>query len=47
VDWALMNFMRDWFPEESTLKLRQNESEAAKEQLAELGIDPSQRCIVM
>ncbi|KAJ7275743.1 hypothetical protein C8J57DRAFT_1311579 [Mycena rebaudengoi] len=47
VDWALMNFMRDWFPEESTLKLRQNESEATKEQLAELGIDPSQRCIVM
>ncbi|KAJ7275691.1 hypothetical protein C8J57DRAFT_1177357 [Mycena rebaudengoi] len=47
VDWALMNFMRDWFPEESTLKLRQNESEAAKEQLEELGIDPNQRCIVM
>ncbi|KAJ7139076.1 SPX domain-containing protein [Mycena epipterygia] len=47
VDWALLNFMRDWFPEEANLKLRQNESEAAREQLEELGLDPNQRCIVM
>ncbi|KAJ6535940.1 SPX domain-containing protein [Mycena vulgaris] len=47
VDWALLNFMRDWFPEEANVKLRQNEREAAKEQLEELGLDPNQRCIVM
>ncbi|KAJ7621081.1 hypothetical protein FB45DRAFT_980684 [Roridomyces roridus] len=46
VDWALLNFMRDWFPEEATIKLRQNEREAAQEQLEELGL-PEQRCIVM
>jgi hypothetical protein len=47
VDWALLNFMRDWFPEESSVKLRQNEKEAALEQLEELGVDPNARCIVM
>ncbi|KAJ6550011.1 hypothetical protein B0H19DRAFT_1160248 [Mycena capillaripes] len=47
VDWALMNFMRDWFPEEAAVKLRQNESEAAREQMEELGLDPDQRCIVV
>ncbi|KAJ7471276.1 SPX domain-containing protein [Mycena galericulata] len=47
VDWALLNFMRDWFPEEASLKLRQNEREAANEQLEELGLDPNVRCIVM
>ncbi|KAJ7025555.1 SPX domain-containing protein [Mycena alexandri] len=47
VDWALLNFMRDWFPEESTLKLKQNEREATNEQLEEMGIDPNERCIVM
>ncbi|KAJ7176466.1 SPX domain-containing protein [Mycena filopes] len=47
VDWALLNFMRDWFPEESTLKLRQNEQEATNEQLEEMGLDPNERCIVM
>ncbi|KAJ6617580.1 SPX domain-containing protein [Mycena sp. CBHHK59/15] len=47
VDWALLNFMRDWFPEEAHVKLRQNENEAAKEQLEELGLDPNQRCVVM
>ncbi|KAF7368931.1 hypothetical protein MVEN_00219300 [Mycena venus] len=47
VDWALLNFMRDWFPEESAVKLRQNEKEATKEQLEEMGIDPNEKCIVM
>ncbi|KAJ7083647.1 SPX domain-containing protein [Mycena belliarum] len=47
VDWAMLNFMRDWFPEESSVKLRQNEQEAAQEQLVEMGIDPDQKCIVM
>ncbi|KAF7303708.1 hypothetical protein MIND_00600200 [Mycena indigotica] len=47
VDWALLNFMRDWFPEEASLKLKQNEQEATQEQLHELGLDPDQRCVVM
>ncbi|KAJ7792377.1 hypothetical protein B0H14DRAFT_2931218, partial [Mycena olivaceomarginata] len=47
VDWALLNFMRDWFPEEASVKLRQNEKEAALEQLEELGVDPNARCTVM
>ncbi|KAJ7248218.1 hypothetical protein B0H12DRAFT_1020206 [Mycena haematopus] len=47
VDWALLNFMRDWFPEESNVKLRQNEKEASEEELRELGIDPDARCTVM
>ncbi|KAJ7661251.1 SPX domain-containing protein [Mycena rosella] len=47
VDWAMLNFMRDWFPEEASVKLRQNEREAAREQMEELGLDPNARCIVM
>ncbi|KAJ6475732.1 hypothetical protein C8R47DRAFT_1142306 [Mycena vitilis] len=47
VDWAMLNFMRDWFPEEAAVKLRQNEREAAQEQMVELGLDPNERCIVM
>ncbi|KAF9009176.1 hypothetical protein BDZ89DRAFT_1143956 [Hymenopellis radicata] len=47
VDWALLNFMQDWFPDESRLKLKQNEKEAAEEELIELGIDPHQTCRVM
>ncbi|KAJ7198829.1 hypothetical protein GGX14DRAFT_665350 [Mycena pura] len=47
VDWALLNFMRDWFPKEASVKLKQNEHEAAQEQLKELGIDPDEKCIVM
>ncbi|KAJ6551658.1 hypothetical protein B0H19DRAFT_175761 [Mycena capillaripes] len=47
VDWALLNFMRDWFPEESAVKLRQNEREVAREQMEELGLDPNAKCIVM
>ncbi|KAJ7621261.1 hypothetical protein FB45DRAFT_839128 [Roridomyces roridus] len=46
VDWAMLNFMRDWFPEEATVKLKQNEREAAQEQLEELGL-PEERCIMM
>ncbi|KAA1477856.1 hypothetical protein DENSPDRAFT_845061 [Dentipellis sp. KUC8613] len=45
VDWALLNFMQDWFPDESREKLKQNEREAAKEELEELGLD-SQGCII-
>ncbi len=30
--------MQDWFPEESQEKLKQNEREAAKEELEELGL---------
>ncbi|KAJ7732138.1 SPX domain-containing protein [Mycena metata] len=46
VDWALLNFMRDWFPQESTLKLQQNEREAAREDLEAMGLDPDARCVV-
>ncbi len=47
VDWALLNFMQDWFPDESRQKLKQNEKEAAEEELIELGIDPHQTCRIM
>ncbi|KAL1745903.1 SPX domain-containing protein [Schizophyllum fasciatum] len=48
VDWALINFIEDWFPVEARKKLRANEKEAAEEQLQELGLTPEDvRCIVM
>ncbi|KAF9261076.1 hypothetical protein L218DRAFT_961763 [Marasmius fiardii PR-910] len=47
VDWALLNFMADWFPIESRKKLKQSEKEANEEQLIEMGVDPNQKCIVM
>ena len=46
VDWAMLNFMQDWFPQESRLKLRQNEEESTKEQMEELGFN-DQPCRVM
>ncbi|KAI0827222.1 SPX domain-containing protein [Trametes gibbosa] len=39
VDWALLNFMKDWFPIEAKKKLQQNEREAAEEEMHELGLD--------
>lgn len=39
VDYALLNFMADWFPLESRAKLSINEHEIAKEQLEEFGLD--------
>lgn len=39
VDWALLNFMKDWFPVEAKAKLKQNEAEAAREELQELGFN--------
>ncbi|KAI6130925.1 hypothetical protein EV401DRAFT_2054121 [Pisolithus croceorrhizus] len=47
VDYALLNFMSDWFPVESRAKLRANELEAAKEELQELGLPGGTECIVM
>jgi len=47
VDWALLNFMQDWFPLESREKLKMNEKEATEEEMKEMGIDPSQPCVVM
>ncbi|KNZ77851.1 hypothetical protein J132_03360 [Termitomyces sp. J132] len=47
VDWALLNFMQDWFPIEAHEKLTQNQKEATKEQFEELGLDPDQACTVM
>ena len=46
VDWALLNFMKDWFPKEAREKLEQNEKEAAEEHLQELGFN-TQGCVVM
>ncbi|KAI0045929.1 hypothetical protein FA95DRAFT_1520893 [Auriscalpium vulgare] len=45
VDWALLNFMQDWFPEESRDKLRSNEREAADEEMQALGIN-TEGCII-
>ncbi|EIW74032.1 hypothetical protein CONPUDRAFT_140639 [Coniophora puteana RWD-64-598 SS2] len=46
VDWALLNFMQDWFPVEAKAKLKQNEREAAEEELQELGIR-AEGCVVV
>ncbi|KAI9066199.1 hypothetical protein FKP32DRAFT_1589942 [Trametes sanguinea] len=46
VDWALLNFMKDWFPVEAKKKLQQNEREAAEEEMKELGLDV-RGCVVM
>ena len=45
VDWALLNFMRDWFPVEAKKKLEQNEKEAAKEEMEELGLNTNS-CVI-
>lgn len=47
VDWALINFMEDWFPEEAHVKLKQSEKEATEEHLIEMGFDPNQKCVIM
>jgi hypothetical protein len=47
VDWALLNFMQDWFPVEAKEKLEANEKEAAEEQMRELGLDPDKPCVIM
>ncbi|KAL4080038.1 hypothetical protein V8B97DRAFT_2002511 [Scleroderma yunnanense] len=46
VDYALLNFMSDWFPMEAREKLRANEREAAQEELEELGFRPDSGCII-
>jgi hypothetical protein len=46
VDWALMNFMADWFPMESREKQLSNEREASAETARELGLDKD-GCFVM
>ena len=46
VDWALLNFMKDWFPVEARKKLQQNEHEAAEEEMRELGLDV-RACVLM
>ncbi|KAF9218599.1 hypothetical protein BS17DRAFT_762140 [Gyrodon lividus] len=47
VDYALLNFMSDWFPLESREKLRANEREAAQEEIEELGLSGSSGCLIM
>lgn len=39
MDWALLNFMKDWFPKEAHKKHKANEAEVAKEQMEELGFE--------
>ncbi|PIL27215.1 hypothetical protein GSI_10359 [Ganoderma sinense ZZ0214-1] len=46
VDWALLNFMKDWFPVDARKKLQQSEREAAEEEMRELGLDV-RTCILM
>lgn len=45
VDWALLNFMKDWFPKEARQKLEQSEKEAAEEHMQELGFN-TDGCII-
>lgn len=47
VDWALLNFMQDWFPRESREKMRSAEREVVREQMEEMGLDPDAKCVVM
>ena len=48
VDWAMVNFMADWFPIEAKKKMREGELEAAEEEFRELGMDPDWcRCVIM
>lgn len=44
VDWALLNFMQDWFPMEAREKLKASEKEATQEELREWR---DQRCVIM
>ena len=44
VDWALLNFMQDWFPMEAREKLKANEKESTQEELREWR---DQRCVVV
>jgi len=46
VDWALMNFMKDWFPVEAKAKIRQNHQETAEDEVRDMGLDPG-RCVLM
>ncbi|KAF5366316.1 hypothetical protein D9758_005713 [Tetrapyrgos nigripes] len=47
VDWALLNFMQDWFPVEARKKQKQGEKEAEEEHWREMGFDTSQKCVIM
>jgi hypothetical protein len=47
IDWGLLNFMQDWFPEEAKEKMRSNEREVAEEEIRELGLDPNAKCLIM
>jgi hypothetical protein len=46
VDWALLKFMQDWFPKEAKEKKNANETEKAKEDLEEMGLD-TKKCFIM
>jgi transcriptional regulator of met regulon len=38
--------MEEWFPKESRKKRKENEREAAEEELREMGLDPDQSCVI-
>lgn len=46
LDIALMNFMQDWFPTETKVKVKENADEVAREMAKGLGMDGAD-CIVM
>ncbi|KZO94587.1 hypothetical protein CALVIDRAFT_206833 [Calocera viscosa TUFC12733] len=45
VDWALLRFMQEWFPEETKAKDAANQRESGEEQLEALGFNP--KCLIM
>jgi hypothetical protein len=45
VDWSLLRFMEEYFPEEARLKAKSNEKEAAEEELREMGLSPD-ACVI-
>jgi transcriptional regulator of met regulon len=38
--------MEEYFPEEARMKKKDNEKEAAKEELREMGLNPDAGCII-
>jgi len=41
-----MNFMKDWFPEDTKLKEKENEQEISNEMAEQMGVQPG-TCIIM
>ncbi|KZT52339.1 hypothetical protein CALCODRAFT_92070 [Calocera cornea HHB12733] len=45
VDWALLRFMQEWFPEEAKAKDAANQKESGEEQLEAMGLNG--KCLIM